>query len=350
MTTCQSCGTEMSALDRFCRNCGIRMSVLVEDLADTNKFDSTFQPLPIAVAASAQPGDRFQVAASTTAHLKPGSGFLSHTLSVIRSLLNRKLVWLALFLLIAVLVPSGLVIGRDAIRSRRLQRMEYIRDAAIAKKQRQAKQAEATRRSVEEQIQNALGFKPAAVSAAEYPDLQGVFVASLTSDFSPAAVAKIQPGDVLIEFGGQAIPGSVDLAHSLDSLKPGTEVGLKLYRDGATVPSSIIIAARTTPPILPKTETRDQGFLGLGDVARRCCVPGGKQWGLEVHRVVDNSPADLAGFQLGDLITEFDGQSILTADEFARRIHNAKPRSKVKVKFYRGSVAQVVELTLGHGW
>jgi S1-C subfamily serine protease len=54
--------------------------------------------------------------------------------------------------------------------------------------------------------------------------------------------------------------------------------------------------------------------------------------------------------QLGDLIVQFDGKPTLTPDEFARQIQNVKPRSKVKIKFYRGGTEQTLELTLGHGW
>jgi S1-C subfamily serine protease len=54
--------------------------------------------------------------------------------------------------------------------------------------------------------------------------------------------------------------------------------------------------------------------------------------------------------QQGDLITEFDNHSVRTPDELARRIHAAKPRSKIKMKVYRGTAEQAVELTIGHGW
>jgi S1-C subfamily serine protease len=268
----------------------------------------------------------------------------------IQNLARRKLAWLIAFLLLLVFIPSGLAIGRDVIRARRAERAERARYAELARQNKQIKQAETARRSVEETVRNALGFKPANVSMAEYPDIAGVFVASLTSEYSPAALAHIQAGDVLIELAGQPVRNSGELAQVLDPLKPGAEVGVKLYRDGENVTSTIRIADRSTPPVQPKTEPRDQGFLGLGDVTRRCCIPGTRKWGLEVHRVIDNSPADLAGLQLGDLITEFDGHSMLTPEEFARRIQITKPRSKVKVKFYRGSSAETVELIVGHGW
>jgi serine protease Do len=212
------------------------------------------------------------------------------------------------------------------------------------------KQADIARRSFEEAIQNAMGFTPAPVSDVEYPDVQGVFVTNLISDDSAAAVARIQAGDLLTELGDQPVHNPSELGRVLSTLKPGSESTVKLYRDDEPISTRIRIGSSSVAPFLPKTDPRDQGFLGLGDVARRCCVGGTKRWGLEVHRIVDNSPADLGGLQLGDVITEIDKQIIRTPNEFARRIHSVKPRSKVKIKFYRGNTEQTLELTAGHGW
>jgi len=136
----------------------------------------------------------------------------------------------------------------------------------------------------------------------------------------------------------------------MNSAKPGTEIAAKIFRDEEMVTTRIRIGSLTVPRFQPKTDPRIQGFLGVGDVGRRCCVAGTKRWGLEVHRIIDNSPADLGGLQLGDLITEFDRQTIRTPDELARRIRAVKPRSKVTVKFYRANSEQTIELTMGHGW
>jgi S1-C subfamily serine protease len=154
----------------------------------------------------------------------------------------------------------------------------------------------------------------------------------------------------LVELGDQAVRDIGDMGRVLNGLKPGFEVPVKLFRDGETVATRIRVGDKAVVPFEPKLAPREQGFLGIGDASRRCCIPGVKKWGLEVRRIIDNSPADLAGMQLGDLITEFDKQSVLTPDEFGRRIRAARPRSKVQVKFYRGGVEQTLELMLGHGW
>lgn len=347
MTNCQACGTEILGQDRFCKNCGAPVAASVEDLADTKRFDPSAST---AHAGSVDPNSPLYATAPATYPLAQGSTPLSKTRSFIKNLLHRKLIWLLALFLLFLFVGTGVTVGREMVRSRRAYRAERAREAERIMKARLLKQAEAARRSFGDAIQNAMGFVPASISEGEYPDLTGVFITSLTGDDSPAAIARIQAGDVLIELADQPVRNTGELARVLGSLKPGSEAAIKLYRDEELVASRIRIASSSVPPFQPKTEPRDQGFLGVGDVGRRCCVAGTRRWGLEVHRIVDNSPADLAGLQPGDVITEFDKQTIRTPNELARRVHSVKPRSKVKVKFYRGNTEQTVELIMGHGW
>ncbi|HXF39173.1 MAG TPA: PDZ domain-containing protein, partial [Blastocatellia bacterium] len=342
MTNCQSCGTSILDVDRFCKNCGAPAAASVEDLADTHRFEGSVR--------EATPSASDVYVAGTTYPLANSSGPLSLTAAFFRNLMQRKALSLFVLVLLFVFVGGGITIARDAARTRRAARIEQAERNKKAARDKQARQVEAARRALEEAVQNALGFKPAAVSAFEYPDTQGIFVTSLTSDDSPAAVARIEAGDVLAELNGQAIRDDGEMMQVLSTLKPGAEVGVKVIRDDQPVTSKIRVASQSVPPFQPKIEPRDQGFLGTGNVVRRCCVAGTRKWGLEVHRVIDNSPADLAGLQQGDLITEFDNHSVRTPDELARRIHAAKPRTKIKMKVYRGTAEQTVELTIGHGW
>jgi membrane-associated protease RseP (regulator of RpoE activity) len=348
MTNCQGCGTELLSQDRFCKNCGAPVAASVEDMADTRPFDPSARSVATPQTGSLDPNGPLYIPGNSTYPMAQGSTPLSN--SFIKNLIHRKLVWLLALFLLIMFVGTGVTIGREAVRSRRAHRAELAREAEQSRKRKADKQAEIARKGFEESIQNALGFLPGNLLDVEYPEAQGVFVASLTSDDSPAAVARIQAGDVLVELGDQPVRNSGELARVLGSVKPGSEVGVKLNRDEEPVTARIRIGVPTLTPFQPKIEPRDQGFLGVGDVGRRCCVAGTKRWGLEVHRLVDNSPADLAGLQLGDIITEFNNQTIRTPQELARRIHAVKPRSKVKVKFYRGNAEQTVELIIGHGW
>jgi len=112
----------------------------------------------------------------------------------------------------------------------------------------------------------------------------------------------------------------------------------------------IKIADRAFPPLQMKTELDDQGFLGILDSSRRCCIPGTKKWGVEVKDLHINGPADLFGLRTGDVITEFDGHPVKTPNEFNRHIRATKPGSKIALTLYRGGAEQKIELILGRRW
>jgi S1-C subfamily serine protease len=111
--------------------------------------------------------------------------------------------------------------------------------------------------------------------------------------------------------------------------------------------SRIKIADRALPPSQPKTELRDQGFLGILDSFRRP-LPGTKKWGVEVKELHIKGPAKLYGLRPGDVITEFNGHPVRTTNEFNRHIRAIRPDSKVVVTFYRGDTEQKIEVVRGH--
>jgi S1-C subfamily serine protease len=112
----------------------------------------------------------------------------------------------------------------------------------------------------------------------------------------------------------------------------------------------IKIADRDHPPLQSRTETEDQGFLGILDSSRRCCIPGTKKWGVEVNELHVNGPAELFGLRAGDVITEFNGQPVKTPNEFNRHIRAVKPRSKIVLTLYRGKTEMKIELIMGQRW
>jgi S1-C subfamily serine protease len=203
------------------------------------------------------------------------------------------------------------------------------------------------RHKYEEAVQNALGFKQGVYSATEFPGVHGIFINNLISDDSPAALANIQAGDLLMELNNQQVRNDSELSQVLESLETGQEVPVKLYRDGTMTSSRIKIADRALPPSQPKTEPRNQGFLGILD-SFRCPLPGTKKWGVEVKGLHINGPAKLSGLRPGDIITEFNGHPVKTPNEFNRHIRAVKPGGKVAVTFHRGATEQKIEVIMGH--
>ena len=334
MTSCLSCGAERSEQDRFCRNCGAMAMTSVGDLVDTHRFN------PAAPNAGAQFGAHefappfYAPSAANVA--EPVSRLPYKTASLPKRWAKRHFVWLMAILLFSSVALAGIGISAK-LRARRMWRQNHD-------------QMNSPRRSNNDDIQNALGFKAGNLNDAGYPGIKGVFVESLMTDDGPAALADIQAGDVLTDLNGQPVRNPGEVARVLDSLTPDTEVSAKIYREGGILSPRIKIADRAHAPLQVNVPLKDQGYLGVKESIRRCCTPTGQKWGVEIQGVNENSPADLAGLQSGDVITEFNGHAVQTPGEFNRRIRATKPRSKVSVIFYRGTTKQITEMILGYRW
>jgi len=64
--------------------------------------------------------------------------------------------------------------------------------------------------------------------------------------------------------------------------------------------------------------------------------------------VVSSGPADKAGLESGDVITEFDGAVVITSEELVAGIRDHEPGDTVTVVYVRGEESLVsTEITLG---
>src|SRR5262245_4681180 len=341
MAICRACSSEIIGSDRYCRNCGSPVAPVVADFDDTRRFNPS-APLPAAPPGSPDPTNPLY--ASYAAYAAPQSASrLRQTATLVKALLRQKLIWALLALMLFTFVGMGIGIGRGISR----RGAPDPREAAEAQQAQDEINDEIARHKYEEAVQNALGFKQGDYSATEFPGAQGIFINHLMSDDSPAALAKIQAGDLMTELNDQQVRNDSELSQVLKSLETGQEVPVKIYRDGAMIGSRIKIADRAFPPPQPKTEPRDQGFLGILDSFRRT-IPGTKKWGVEVRELHINGPAELFGLRPGDVITEFNGHPVKTPNEFNRHIRAVKPGSKVAVTFYRGVTEQKVEMIMGN--
>jgi membrane-associated protease RseP (regulator of RpoE activity) len=347
MAICRSCSSEIIGTDRFCRNCGVVVTPAVAEFDDTRRF-SPSAPLPATPPGSPDPTNPLYAPPYAAYAVPKSTSPLSQTMTLVSALFKQKVIWALLFLMMFIFVSMGIGIGRSTSR----RRPPYPGVGAPPSPRNGARAAvdpKVARQKYEEAVQNALGFKQSVYSDTEFPDVQGILVNNLMSDDGPAALAKIQAGDLVTELNDKQTRNDSELSQVLDTLKTGDEVPVKVYRDGETVSLRIKIADRAFPPPQTKTDQRDQGFVGILDSFRRT-IPGTKKWGVEVKELQVNSPAELFGLRTGDVITEFNGHPVKTPNEFNRHIRAAKPGSKVVITFYRSNTEQKIELILGHRW
>ncbi|HKC88386.1 MAG TPA: PDZ domain-containing protein [Blastocatellia bacterium] len=343
MATCRACSSEITGTDRYCRNCGVPVAPTVAEFDDTRRFNPS-ATLPAAPPGLPDPTNPLYAPPSAAYAAPQASPPLRKTGLMAKFLLIPNVVWVLIAAALFVFFSLGIGIGAMSRR-----RPPYYREQAEARQAQNEMNDEIARREYEIAVQNALGFKQGVYSATEFPGVQGIFINNLMSDDSPAALAKIQAGDLLTKLNNQQTRNDSELSEVLKSLETGQEVPAEVYRDGATVSSRIKIADRAFPPPQPKTEPRDQGFLGILDSFRRT-IPGTKKWGVEVRELHINGPAELFGLLPGDIITEFNGHPVKTPNEFNRHIRASRPRGKVSVTLYRGNTEQKVEVIIGHRW
>lgn len=69
-------------------------------------------------------------------------------------------------------------------------------------------------------------------------------------------------------------------------------------------------------------------------------------YGAIIMDVVKNSPADKSGIKRGDIIVEFNGEKITTADDLVVRVMRCKVGDKVRLGVVRGDQRLTIEVTL----
>ncbi|MEY2476687.1 MAG: hypothetical protein QOG87_2002 [Actinomycetota bacterium] len=156
------------------------------------------------------------------------------------------------------------------------------------------------------------------------------------------------------------------------AINPGNSGGPLVNADGAVVGinTAVIqssgnelaqnigfaIAIDTVKPLLAELRagTAAEGNPGYLGVQSQTLTPEiADQFGFSTDRgaivaqIVPGSPADQAGIRRGDVITEFDGREITSADQLVSAVRAKHPGDKVEVTFKRSEDTSTATVTLG---
>ncbi len=149
----------------------------------------------------------------------------------------------------------------------------------------------------------------------------GALVSSVESK-SPAAVAGIRPGDVVLAVDGHQVDHFGELSSRISSMRPGSEATLTLWRDRREATVRVRVEELKEPQTAqagnaarPAPVVRKPNQLGL---TIRSLAPQEKaeartSGSLVVEGVT--GPAEVAGVEPGDVILGVDGRRISTVEE-----------------------------------
>jgi serine protease Do len=191
-------------------------------------------------------------------------------------------------------------------------------------------------------------------------DDKGARIKNVT-DNSAAEKAGLKEDDVIIRVDDTKIENQDQLSKAITKHKPEDKVTIVYLRDGkeqkVTVPLGKTSFAETftAPKIAPVPEMNfnwDHNgnnqlyyYPGRGRIGIKAQdTEDGK--GVKVLDVSDESLAEKAGLKEGDIITEFDGKSINSADELADAARGSKDKNSIPLKFTRDGKAQSAEIKI----
>ncbi|MGB6941083.1 MAG: PDZ domain-containing protein [Bryobacteraceae bacterium] len=72
-----------------------------------------------------------------------------------------------------------------------------------------------------------------------------------------------------------------------------------------------------------------------------------EDYGVEISRVEENSPAEKAGLKPGDVVQEYNGQRVEGMEEFGRLVRETPPGREVKLKISRNGATETLTAVLG---
>ncbi len=192
----------------------------------------------------------------------------------------------------------------------------------------------------------------------------GVLVRDVVED-SPAEEAGIEQGDVIISFDGTAAKSVRGLTRRVRRSKAGDEVTVEVLRKGKT--KKIEVTLGKSPQSrnfaffsgddddievfdgdIPGFSWRRHGVLGarIETLGKELGRYFGTEEGALVLSVAEDSAAEEAGLQPGDVILAVDGEEVEDTTDLQAALSDYESGDRVKIDFLREKKKKSVEVEL----
>ena len=188
-----------------------------------------------------------------------------------------------------------------------------------------------------------VGISDVSKSLAEAMGLPSTMGAGINSVMPGSAADNggIFPGDIIVSVNGQSILRSGDLPHIVGLIEPGKSIKIVVYREGKQKKLTVKVGALEGDEDALASRNEEADRLGIAAVAaeqsqlRSLRLRGG----IVVSEVLADSPADVAGLKVDDIIVQLGYSRIDDLDEYDSVIGELPANTPVAIRFYRGGNA-----------
>ena len=191
---------------------------------------------------------------------------------------------------------------------------------------------------------------------------RGAMIAAIDPG-SPAAQARLRPGDVILSYDGKPIDRSRQLPSLVADTRPENTVKVTIWRDGKQSDATLKVAAldpNRPPPAPPQpdrpkpTPTTDALGLKLApaspELRKQFSLPDAEN-GLVIVEVPHGGAAATQGLRPGDLIVAVGATPVVAPDQLLQQVAGAKKagRKYVLVRVQRDGNTRFIALPIEAG-
>ena len=202
---------------------------------------------------------------------------------------------------------------------------------------------------------------------------------SNVEDESPAELAKLRRGDIILQIGGKDVSNRQMLRNEIRMRRPGESVTIKIERKGKTEEIKVrlgeysekdifqeferkfprLFAPKLLEPLKPTVPVEPELFrwgfenrryigVYIQDLNEELSEHFGvkKGTGLLISKISEDSPAEKAGLKVGDVIVKADGKRVETTNELVDLIQDKERGEKIKIVFLRDRKERSAEIEI----
>ncbi|MBI3909650.1 MAG: PDZ domain-containing protein [Armatimonadetes bacterium] len=198
---------------------------------------------------------------------------------------------------------------------------------------------------------------PQGKSLRDFYHVEGGALVQKVEKGGPADRAGMQPEDVIVSLNESKVEDAEGLRTLVGSLAPHTTVRLGVVRDGKQLSLTAQLGSLSSPSAHPKAqssplpEQEEHQRFGVAvapltdDIRERLGVPDSVQ-GAVIAAVAEDSPADRAGLQQGDVIERVNHTRIDSLNDLRNALGNLDKRESVVLKVWSRGEEHIIAVDL----